>query len=296
MSFRLGFVTASRFSFVTVVACAAAGFASCTEPEPELTERDAFAFEMAETLCQGARGCCAERKLDLPDESCVTRNRNEVFIVMLEADDLKQEVVLDDWPSCVRRFEDAVAAAPSCDKLPHPSHLRLLCPEIFGDIAEGTGAPGEACDAVYDCASPEKGDRSCRVAAFNTVPVCTWLVPIEEGDVCGPLESGVIGVCGEERGCAPRSEGAQPTCGPLQNYEDPCVDNASCREPFVCSGGADPRCLEPLEAGDDCTEAIYACARSHFCEPSTGTCTDIPLLQDCGEEPCSTPLTWFCQG
>lgn len=263
--------------------------------EPVETARDTLAYGIAEVLCAGATSCCVENGLERPGGSCVTALRNDVFVEFLVADDQRREVLTDGSDACIDAYRAAVENAASCEELPHPVHIRYLCPQVFGEVAEGTRPPGDLCTALHQCASPDvEGERVCRTDQLYQPATCTWLLPIAEGDVCGDLGGGRYGVCGEGLGCAVRGEDPEPRCGPKQLPDQPCVDNDSCAESYVCGGGESLRCIAPVGIGGSCEFAPLSCDRGLICDDISATCIDVPILRDCGSFICPHALEPYC--
>lgn len=286
------------FSVVVGVAGGACESESDTELEATETPRDEVAYGIAEVLCGGATECCAANGLDQPGRSCVTVLRNDVFVEFLRADEQKREVLIAHGEACIDAYRAAVVEAPSCEELPHPVHIRHVCPQLFGDVAEGTRPPGDICSALHQCASPAEGEgeRSCRSTQLYQPATCTWLVPVADGGACGELGGGRYGVCDEGQGCAVREAGAEPACGAKVAVGESCVDNDSCPESYVCGGGDQALfCQAPLGIGGDCRFAPASCDLGLICDDLSGTCIDVPILRDCGGSfVCPHPLDPYC--
>lgn len=271
--------------------------AACAEEEPEpepivLSDRDVFAKELAQTLCEGARTCCSDRALDPPSENCTTELRNEVFVQLLRADTEHREVLLDDEHLCLDTYAAAVEAS-SCDDLPHPVELRTRCPHLFAEPPDGALEPGEACTQDYECKAPETGSRVCWKLELTGPGTCTWFVPATEGCT---VSGNVIEQCPEGQGCAPDEELAL-TCGPPRALNEPCGDQASCGPGLRCSAldGDDTKtCVQARVEHEPCGDRHDACEEPLFCS-AADTCEKLPIVIQCEDGGCATPLDIYCQ-
>lgn len=110
--------------------------AACGEGEPTTgeapgTARDELAAELGATICEGASWCCASFGYRAPGEACRTSMRNAVMIRIIEAEDEQRTLVPERIDPCLQVFDEAIAAAVSCDDLPAPAELLDLCPDLF---------------------------------------------------------------------------------------------------------------------------------------------------------------------
>lgn len=264
-----------------------------TEPEPiVLSDRDVFAKELAQTLCQGATACCSDRALDPPTDNCTTELRNEVFVQLLRADKEHREVQLDDEHRCLDAYEAALEAS-SCDDLPHPVELPSRCPHIFGDPPDGALEPGKACDQDFECKAPENGTRMCFKSELTGPGLCTWFIPTDEACT---VSGSIIEQCPEGQGCSPDERGLL-MCGPPRALDEPCGDQASCGSGMRCSaldGDDFKTCVQARVEHEPCDDRHDACEEPLFCSAEK-TCEKLPIVVQCEDGGCATQLDTYCQ-
>lgn len=264
-----------------------------TEPDPiVLSDRDVFAKELAQALCQGATTCCADRALNPPSDGCTTELRNEVFVQLLRADKEHREVFLDDEHRCLDAYEAALEAS-TCDDLPHPVELPSRCPHIFGEPPDGELDPGSMCEQDYECKAPESGVRRCFKTELSGPGTCTWFIPAdEECTVAGSI----IEQCPEGEGCSP-DEREVLVCGAPRALNEPCGDQASCSVGLRCSaldGDDFTTCVQARIEHEPCDDRHDSCEEPLFCS-SAGTCEKLPIIAQCEDGGCATPLELYCQ-
>ncbi len=277
-----------------VASLLAAALVGCEEEisSQPLDEASEFALRVAQIVCEKAEPCCVQFGLPAITEECNRTMRNQVSISFIEAELDGRTIDLSARDTCIARFEDAA----TCEELPFPFELVDVCPELFSEIPEGAGAPGTECEGVYECASPDEGERDCLIDR-DPDPTCVWFVPADEGDACNAGD-GIYGLCGEELVCGFAEEtGAPPfICRPPALPNEVCYTPRSCVEGYVCLQEGDGAfCREALGLGEPCVDTPDLCSFPNVCDVVMGVCASLPIVQTCQDAICSSELIEVCQ-
>lgn len=260
-----------------------------TEPVDEVHQ---FAVAVAGHVCEKAAPCCEQFGLPEITDECHREMRNEVYISFIHAEGDGRVIDLAEDAKCIARFEEAM----TCDELPFPFELVDVCPELFSEIPEGAHAPGDACEGIYDCASPADGKRFCLVDVGGVESTCVWLVPMVEGDECSP-GNGIYGDCGDELVCGLSEDPNAPyLCRAPLEPGDACFSEGSCVDGYVCLMHEDGAyCEEALGLGEACIDTPDLCSFPNVCDVVKGVCASLPVVQSCQDAICSSELIEVCQ-
>lgn len=286
-----GLISACVLGLGLVGACAE------TEPAPEpLDARESFARELGAIICDKAEPCCAEVSLSSPTEECDYAMRTDAFIAMLHAEEERREVRLEHKDACLTHYREL---NDYCSAIELASDLVTACPDLFGPIPEGTKQPGELCDGTFECASPEKGERACWRRDFNELEHCVWWVEFAAGAECS-LDPSVISVCPEGFVCGEPADGSvgPAVCRTRSQLGEKCFTLDGCVAGLACSYDAtlkEANCIQTLMKDEPCLDRPDACGPELYCDPSTGMCDVLPIVQACDAGNCETDYTDICQ-
>lgn len=266
-----------RFAALAALfACGCSG-----DPSPEEKFVDAYAA----LVCPSVKTCCAE---SLP----ANFDCNRVFSSrpLTGYDDAKGQ-------ACLAAVE---AEADPCARIAVPACSSVLGGEEESEAfpAEDGKAEGEACESMFDCASPAGGDADCRPAVEGGEDVCIVEYRGAEGDACS---SSCTRPAGGGRSCSGPLPGPPGTrhalcdsadnlrcdfdtlkCVPLSSAGQECLGNSDCAQGLVCAFASSamqsdrPTCQAPRAPGETCATPYGSADRSvcgdGYCDETDLTC------------------------
>ncbi len=219
-----------------------------------------FAKSYAQTVCEGAAGCCKGDGLTFDVATCV----DELTSAFKAA---AQCVTVDEQAAdrCI------AALGPLASECSPPSNLIDLDRAGCAGAIRGTVPPGGVCRTTLDCAPPSDGFATCLERDGDTRCVTVHQVK-QEGGACDPLSEPEAWDCDPYEGLYCNPETAR--CETIGLPGGACAETYS--STMSCVAGTDCRLgvCEPLgKPGDACGAVEVPCEGR--CDETTSTCVSL---------------------